>query len=473
MSQLTREEKLALLDEIEEKAKRLKQKRSSYKPNSLQLSVHQSQKRIRLVTSANGVGKTTLGVQEAYDTATLGISKFRSEGKKLPVPNKGVIVLDAPEKVERWIEEFNKWFNTEKWKFIKHGKPYITEIVLENGSAWVFKFHLQEELSFESEEYEYAIYDEPPPRKAYVGISRGLRRSDHSWSLIVGTPLAQPWMKRDLYDPAVRGERTDIEVFKAGILVNKDNLGAGYIENFSKDLNEHERRVRLHGDFAHLEGLALADLWSREIHMVPSAPWPRHAPVVVACDPHPAKAHHAIMLGVNRYEQFYVIKSIKSKASATEFGKILKEFVTGFNVVDQVCDSLGAAPTSGGDGRRSFIDVINEQGLRFRSTTFKEKSEDMWVQDIRDLLTVKTNNFGQKLPGIFIYDCNLELVNEFESVMWRRNRHDEITKGVLDIANKDFLSCLKYALAASPRYNAHREIHRRKAATSYGMRRKP
>jgi hypothetical protein len=462
LSKLSREEKLALLDEIEEKEKRDKRKRSAYVPNSLQQKVHASLRRIRLVTSANGVGKTCLGVQEAYSTATLGAHPLRLEagGAKLPVPNKGAIVLDAPDKVDRWLEEFNKWYDTSEWQFLKHGKPYITEIQLPNGSNFVFLFHLQEPMAFESFECDYAIMDEPPPRHAFVGLQRALRRSDYSWSLIVGTPLAQAWMKKDLYDPCMKGERDDIEVFKAGILVNEANLGKNYITNFSKDLTEHEKRVRLHGDFAHLEGLALAEYWKPEHHLVEPFDWPRQWPCVVAIDFHPAKPCTAVLLGVNKLDEFYILKTFKSKSPPRVFAEELREWYAGYKLQDIVCDSLGSTPKTGGIDNMSFIEVLNKNRVPVRPTSFKEKKEDVWVKNIQDLLVVRETKLGPR-PGLYIFSSCREIINEVESVQWSRNRHGEEMRGSLDIGNKDLLSCLKYALASPPMLSRIAEVYSR------------
>lgn len=462
LSKLTKEEKLQLLDAIEEKQRRLKTKRTAYRPNSLQAAVHASNKRIRLVTSANGVGKTCLGTWECYYTATLGATPERiaAGGNKLPVPNKGIVVLDAPDKVERWLEEFRKWHDCTDWQFIKHGKPYITEIVLPNGSNFVFLFHLQEPLAFESFEADYACMDEPPPRHVFVGLQRALRRSDHSFTLIVGTPLAQAWMKRDLYDPAVKGERDDVEVFKAGILVNAKHLGKNYIENFSKDLTEKEKRVRLHGDFAHLEGLALAEYWKPEHHVIERFDWPRNFPCVVAIDFHPAKPCTALLLGVNKLDEFYIVSTFKSKSPPSKFAAELKEWYKGYKLQDILCDSLGSTPKTGGLDNLSFIQVLCANGVPVRATSFKEKKEDAWVKNIQDLLLIRETKLGKR-PGIYVFKDLGEIINEFESVMWARRGNGEVLLGHLDIENKDFLSCLKYALACPPMLSRIAQVYTR------------
>lgn len=469
LSHLTREEKLELIDALEARNQKQKHNRDAFRPNSLQLEVRRSLKRIRFVASANGVGKTTLGVQEAWDTSQ-GTHPYRPA---LPVPNRGVVILDSPDKVDRWLEELNKWFDTRDWVLKKNGKPYVTEINLPNGSELVFMFHLQEPMAFESFEGDYAIFDEPPPRHVYVGIQRSLRRVNGAWTLIVGTPLTQPWLKEKIWDAWANGERDDVECFKAGIYVNEANLGQDYIANFSKDLTPAEAKVRLEGDFAHLEGLALADLFRRSIHIVEPFPWVRHWPTVLAVDPHPAKPHHAVLLGIDKWDRMFVLKEIKSKSAPAEFALELKEFIAGFDVHDQICDSLGATPRTGGWDNYSFIDVVNMKGgLRLRSTTFKEKSEDAWVQNFRDLLTLRKNNLGEMAPGIYFFSHCTGTTNDCESVMWRRNRLSEEVKGHLDTTNRDFLSCLKYALASPPCYNRIAAIYKRPPATSYGMRKR-
>lgn len=465
LNNLSREEKLQLIDALAEKRRRLKLKRALYSPNGLQERVHRSVKRIRFVAAANGVGKTTMGTQEAYWTAT-GTHPYRPN---LPVPNTGVVLLDSPDKVERWTQEFNKWFDTTDWQLLKRGKPYITQIVLPNGSEINFMFHLQEDMAFESIEIDWLIADEPPPRKPYIALQRGMRRVSGAWTLIVGTPLAQPWLKTELWDKWANNERDDIECFKGGILVNAKNLGKGFIENFSKDLTDHEKRVRLHGEFAHLEGLALADLFKRDIHIIEDFLWPRNWPTVLAIDFHPAKPCTAVLLGANKFDQLVILKEFKSKSPPSKFAEELKELIKGYRVDDMVCDSLGSTPKTGGFENRSFIQVLGDKGLRVRPTTYKEKSEDSWVQNLRDLLPVRNTNLGE-MPGLLVFKSCTGIINEFESVMWARNRQNEELKGRLDISNKDLLSCLKYALATPPMFHRITSIYRRPRPTTYGGR---
>jgi hypothetical protein len=53
------------------------------------------------------------------------------------------------------------------------------------------------------------------------------------------------------------------------------------------------------------------------------------------------------------------------------------------------------------------------------------------------------------------------MINEFESVQWARNKQTQENLGYLEIGNKDFLSCLKYALACPPCSKRIAEIYTR------------
>jgi hypothetical protein len=258
----------------------------------------------------------------------------------------------------------------------------------------------------------------------------------------------------------MKGERPDVEVFKAGILVNQEHLGKDYIENFSKDLTEHEKKVRLEGQFAHLEGLALADLFKREAHILERFDWPKAWPCVVSIDFHPSKPCTAMLLGANPLDEFYCVKTFKSKSPPRIFAEELKAWYAGYKLQDVVCDNIGSTPKTGGIDNQSFIEVLQSKGVPVRPTSFKEKSEDAWVQNIRDLLAIRPTKLGDR-PGLYVFEDLLELINEFESVMWARRKSDDELMPYLDIGNKDFLSCLKYALAAPPNQTRITQVYTR------------
>jgi hypothetical protein len=452
ISELSREEKLKLIKLLEEKKRRKRAFREAYKPNDGQLEVHNSNKKIRAVFSGNGSGKTTLAVNETI-WAALGHNPINK--KQTAVPAKCVVVLDDPEKVEeQWIPEINKWFNTDDWEFQKQGKPYISKINMPNGSSIRFMFHLQEQLKFEGIEVDFVTLDEPPPRHVWIGLNRGGRRKHRDPKFIfVGTPIGggAAWMREEIFEPWAEGTREDIECFRYGTKVNEKNLSDGYIESFSRNLTEKERKIRLEGEFFDIDGLALAHLFNDKSHVIFKENLPDIVSAVVAIDPHGQKPHVAALIGCDRDGYLYYLKEIERKALPRDFARELRAWYKDFPVMDIVCDSLGSSEYSGGEGFKSFIQVLQEEGVRVRPTSWADKDDKLWIERIREALSVpeEPNNFGQKTPKLRILAGNDKIIKEIKTVAWKKKRHAENYEDKLEIQDKDYLACLKYALASN------------------------
>lgn len=476
LSNLSREEKLYLLDVIAEKKRRIRERKDVYKPNQGQLPVHTSPARLRCVFSGNGAGKTALAVNEALAFAS-GFNPWTKEFTK--VPARIIILLDHPEKVtDVYLPEIQKWTNLKEDQLHKRGKPYVSRISFPNGSEILFMFHDQSPLMFESIELDVAIFDEPPPRGIYIALRRGGRKKGRKPKfLIVGTPIAAAWMRTEISEPWSKGELPDTECFTFGTVVNERNLADGYIASFSSSLSEKEKRIRLHGEFFDLEGLALAHLFEPSIHMVEPFEWPETNPVVIAIDPHPVKAHYACMLGVDRDGYLYYLKELRLKLVAKDFAIRLKEWCKGYRVIDFICDSLGSAEMTGGEGFKSFIQALRENGIQVRSTDWGEKSDEDFIERIRSSLVVpdKPDNFGLCLPKLRFVRGNPGIVTDIENVQWVKWRNVDEYKPKLDITHKDFLSCLKYALASNLTFGKDKaKIYRHiRGAETYGVRKMP
>ena len=472
LSALSKEQKLLLWDVLEERDRRAKENRALYTPNPGQLPVHQSSKHERWVFSGNGAGKTALCCQEAL-WAVSGYNPVRNEFT--PVPVRGIIVLDHPEKVtDVYLPEFQKWANLKSEQLHKRGKPYVSSITFPNGSEIIFLFHGMEQLAFESIEAQFVIFDEPPPRNVFVGLKRSMRtKGSRPWLLGVGTPITGSWLRQEVYEPWVNGDRPDVDCFRFGTAVNEQNLAEGYIDQFSRALTEKERRIRLEGEFFDLEGMALAHLFNRQVHIVDPMQWPDENPVVVAIDPHPSKAHYAIMLGVNRDNEMFVLRELKAKLVPREFAKYIKEWMQGYRVIDIVCDSLGSSEMTGGEGFKSFIQVLNDSGVRARATSWQEKDDESFISRMQEALVIpkEPDLLGRTVPKLRIVRGCDGIVRDIENVQFAKYRNIDEYKPKLDITNKDYLSCLKYALAANPVFQkakAHAYAPTR-VPTSYGI----
>lgn len=475
LASMTRDEKLAYLDALEERKRRSREKRDVYTPNAGQLPIHLSRKILRAAFSGNGSGKTALAVNEAK-WAVEGTNPIT--GERTPVPCRVYVVLDRPEKVEQtWLPELRKWMNLRPEQFHKKGKPYITEITFDNGSFIRFLFHDMEPMSFESIEGDVFIFDEPPPRHVYVGLRRaGRTKGRTARYLIIGTPLAAPWLRTDIYEPWARGEAPETDCFRFGTAVNEKNLQEGYIERFSGVLSEKEKRIRLEGEFFDLEGLALAHLFKRSSHVLPRREheWNPKNPCVVAIDPHPNKKHVALLVGADERGPV-VLKELAAKAVPRDFARQLKEWFRGYRLLDIVCDSLGSAEMTGGEGFKSFIQVLQEEGIQVRATTYVDKSDEDWIQRIQDVLHVpeEADNFGLRVPKLRMLDSCIGLIGDIETVQWVKYRNLDEFKPKLDIGSKDYLACLKYALATNLSLKKGKDTVYYRAAPVYGVRLRP
>lgn len=471
---LTKEQKQLLYDILQEKKRRARERRAVYKPNDGQFLVHNSNAEIRVVTAGNGSGKTALGVNEAMWLAE-GFNPVKKTFTK--VPARVIVVLDAPPKIaDQWKPEIDKWFNIRPDQWSKGGKPYFSELRLDNGSEIKFMFHLQEEMAFEGIEIDGAIFDEPPPRHVWIGLNRGGRKKGREPKyLFIGTPIGQAWLRKELIEPALKGLKEGIECFKYGTTVNRKNLREDYEKKYGQALTEKEKRIRFDGEWFDLEGLALAHLFSPITHVI-NTTFDRANPVVVAVDPHTSKPHHAIMLGVDRDNYLYYVKELKRKCTAREFAKDLKEFYQGYKVIDIVGDSAGNAEMTSGEGFLSFFQVLKQEGVQIRATTFTDKNDEDFIERISGALLIPEtpNNFGQHIPKLRILQGNPGIVGDIENVQFVKYKNLDEYKPTLDIANKDYLSCLKYALATNLHFERqNKKIYKPiKPPSSYGIKRR-
>jgi len=457
LSGLSREEKIELLQQMEEAERRSKLKVGKYTPNDGQRPVHMSRKPIRAVFSGNGAGKTCMGANEVK-WALDGYNPVTEE--YTPSPVTGIVVLDDPAKVnDVWLEEIKKWAIVVEEQLKKDGKPYYVRVLWPNGSVLKFMFHDQDDARFESIEADFVVFDEPPPRSKYIALLRGQRKKgSQPWTLFLGTPLTAAWMRRELWEPFINGTDDTIECFRFSTDVNKNNLNWGQYEKvFFSKLSDEELKMRRHGEFFDLSGLALAHLWDKSVHVIDEFEWPKDWPIIGIVDPHPAKDNAAILLGTDRDGNFYVVNELASRKHAEPFSLEFNDFQSAYGIQMVVVDSLGSAPTSGGDGDISFIDKMNQMShkmgftWRARATSYDEKSDEAFIDNIRDVLYIKPET---SKPKLFVFRRCGKTISDIENVEWQKhkNKDHKMTKDKLEISNRDYLACVKYGLAAQMAY---------------------
>jgi hypothetical protein len=451
VSSLSKEEKVALLVALEERERRAKLAAPMFKPHAGQRRVIESGALERYLFCGNGYGKSTILVNEVHWAAT-GTNPIT--GQSTPVPAKICLMLDSPEKIQDFITEYRRWNRLEPEWLQKRGKPNVSAIEYPNGSTVTVLSHQVEPLKLEGSQWTHIFFDEPPPKAVFNALFRGGRLKGRPCRvLLAGTPITAAWLRTDVYEPWARGESEGVECFTGNTEENRPNLEEGYIERFAAKLSTHEKEVRLGGAFHDLEGLALSHLFRDETHIIRRTDfyWDKNWPCVVAIDPHPSKKHYAILVGADKDNRLVVLKEFAAKLTAREYARALREWMDGYRVIDIVCDSLGSMDMTSGEGFKSFIRVLNEEGIRARATTFEEKEDEAFVSRIQDalLLPTEADNFGQRVPKLRILDGNPMIVADIRNVQWVRDARLDENKPKLNISNRDMLACLKYALATN------------------------
>lgn len=461
LAAMTPEEKLELIAVLDEKQRRKRDQRAVYKPNSGQLLMHQSRAKIRFNLSANAAGKSTAAMQEAM-WACNGYNPILDEYTK--VPANVVIVLDQPSKVQDIYLNRNgmqKWFVITEDQYRRDGKPYVSRIVFPNGSQIRFLFHDMEPMIFEGIECDFVIYDEPVARAIFISLLRGGRtKGTRARHLFIGTPIGShsAWI-RDYHDEWKAGEHPDLEFFQMSSDVNRANLAEGFIEDFAKHLTEREKQARLHGQYFDTDALALAELWKPDVHLIKledlPADYKTRFSYVIAADPHPSKKLAACLLGVDENNVRYYIDEFHQKILPEHFANWLRDnWLRDYNVIDLIVDSSAQADYTGGQGFRSWVEVMRINNIRFRATTYDEKSDEKFLERIKDSLILNED----RTPRMKVLQHCYRIVHNIKNVGWQPIKGTEMFKPKLEIGEWDHLACLKYALAANlTAGNAHRK----------------
>jgi len=447
LAKLTKEQKLALLDVIEEKKRRVKEARKAFVPNVAQLPKIKSVATKRIVIAANGMGKSALACNEAI-WAAHGYNPIT--GQHYPVPADIVVVLDSPAKVsDVWIPEIKKWIPLKDEQTHKDGKPYISRITFDNGSELKFMFHLQESMAFESLELDFIVMDEPPPKWIWIALLRAGRKKNRTARfLLIGTPISQPWLKK-YYADWQKGHFDDTEFFRGSTEANRANLADGYIENYAAHLTEREKATRLHGEFFSAEGEALSGLFSRHRHIINPSDMPagyEQWPAALAVDSHTSKPTYACILIAGPDGQLYYAAERAAKETARQFAAFIKSnWMIKYNIVDMIIDSAAGSDMTSGEGFRSFLDVCRSEGVLVRPTSYEEKSDEDFLSRIQDALFIPDG--GE--PKLKILSNCPGIINDVELVAWKPIKNTEMYQPKLEISNRDHLATLKYALATN------------------------
>lgn len=461
MSEVELAELIVLASETEKHER----KTQGYIPNSVQERVHRSSAFIRCLFSGNGVGKTTACINEGLWTSQ-GTHPYRPTAR---LPNTVIIVLDDASKAETvYLAELKKkrWYDVERIKVDNEGRAYPQVFRFPNGSEWRFMTHEMADTKFESIQCACIIFDEPPPRRIFIALLRGIREQDMKpWIMFAGTPLGRyaPWMYRELFRPWKFKADPEIECFFGSTDDNLANLDPETIKRWEKRYSAQEMQTRRYGKFEFLSGRIFTD-FSHEHHVEKPFPWPRGWPVILSIDPHLRKNHVAVLIGIDPDKELHVIAEFETSLAGRKAAEFFINACEPYWIRTAICDNFGSIELysdQGSDARKSFISLFNETAVRMkkprlqlRATTKKEKADDEWIEDMKDLLRLEPDFAGQERPRFHVFDTCVKVIDNFESYVWdehtgRKGDLQEPKEEPLG-TNCDQLMCVKYGIATKP-----------------------
>jgi len=373
-------------------------------PEDGQLAFHKDQSRVRLLLGGNQSGKTLAGsIVEAFWHA-LGIHPYR----QIKVPNRGRIIASLGFEEGAYQNIIPKLFEWLPKGALKRqprnnqaGIPAHWEFI--NGSEFNILSGVQDPKVFEGWTGDWAAVDEPCKRDIYEATRRGLLKAAGSMWFAM-TPLSEPWIFNELYQPSLCGERPDIGIFTIDIRDNAMSNG-GYlpdevIDDFEKDLPEDVREARIHGKFRFLSGRVYPE-YNPNVHIVPSFDVPSSWVVWDGIDPHLRKEHAYTQWAINPDKEIFVCNEIYAKLTIPQLADSILKMRKGMNVVNTLIDSSAETPDS--IYRVTPRRMLEHKGIR---TRLAKKYDNVYhgIHVMKDLLTPRMTSTGEERPMFFVME---------------------------------------------------------------------
>jgi phage terminase large subunit-like protein len=199
---------------------------------------------------------------------------------------------DFPSHEEVTLPTFLTWFPHHLIRRLVPGQDgSIRRILCTNGTVIYLRTYDQGYRKAEGKDYDWLVFDEPPPRDVYTAGIRGLVATGGR-AFIAATLLSEVW----LYDES---EQPHVRMFEASIYDNPW-LNEQARDDFVRTLTEEEKGIRVYGKPSTLTGAIYPYFNDRPPFVVEDKlywwdtfrdrPWP----VILAIDPHERKPLHCM-----------------------------------------------------------------------------------------------------------------------------------------------------------------------------------
>lgn len=428
---------------------------------------------IILLSAANGVGKTRLGVNIlAHLMYPCGNEWFQGKlFKNWPYLKRARIVSDPTTVKSTIVKELKDQFPVGRYNCDKAGKHFECQWRTDTGWDFDVMTYDQQVKEFESATLGLAWFDEPPPESIFKATVARMRKGGIIF--ITATPLTgSAWM----YDSVISnpdneaGYRTFVEADVEDACIEhgvRGFLKHSDIEKMIAQYDEEDMQARIFGKFQHLIGLVFKN-FNRAVHVIePFEINKKDFVVVEALDPHPRVEDAVMWLAINRQNTKYIIKELYQNFNKTEdLGEKIKGRSDGLRMVKRISDLSAFLKDQHKENRLSLAQELANMGLHYEKGS---KARTEAIKRTRSALAYEEVN-GQVIvpPELYVFSNCLRTIWEFEHWQWDewrgktaedrsskekpKDKDDHMMENIgrILLENVSFLEMQKYALGRKP-----------------------
>lgn len=460
--QLSRNQKEELLKKLQQLELKKKETRlDTFEPHVGQERFLKSTSRIRMLTSGNGWGKTTLLIIELLWTHL----------KKHPYQDctnvrHSWLICSGYDKVEDYWNEIKKWCPPSQLpETDKLGTSSIRRLKWKNGDFTTFYSQDTDPNRFEGTNYHKLFIDEPPTRNIWIAAMRGLRSSP-DWSIVLAMTAwqAEAWLYEDLYLPGIMKKDPNVEVF-TGSSYENPHANKAFLDDWAGRMTDEERACRIHGEFSLLSGKIFKE-FTRRTHVLPFQPWPANWPVYEGIDVHTRKPNTCVWLGVTKDEDLVIIDECAVEGIEPFAKEILRR--RGDRMIVNTCADNSAL--SRDYSTRTAIQILRDCGVNASAVRDKDKDVANGINKMKRLFRGDQQTDGSLKPRLFVMENCMGMIRDLELYSWDENRHPE-KSGLKEAPRKvydDYLDPARYLVNRNPRYhNSYEPIPYTDSVRSY------
>ena len=380
-------------------------------------------------TGGNRSGKTTLGTILAISTM-LGYYPWSKEPLYFPhdLPRKiRYIGQDWSKQIKSVIiPELFKWMPKNRKITRKKNNDGIEVLWTdeETGSSIEVMSNLQDSGLHEGWSGDLIVYDEPPKRPIRVANARGLV-DRLGRELFCMTLLKEAWVDREIIKAVDENGRPDMSVFNIHV-ESFENVGFGItkegLDQFSKALTPEERKIRLNGVPAYMDGLVYPQ-YDRKIHLVERFQIPLDWIVDIAIDIHPRTEQAILFCAVSPTGTKYLINEIWEHGDGKWVGEQIVRCIkqNNYRIGRIIIDPLSKGDSNNPNTVFEKVSLILSQYGYYLETATKDKTAG--ILEIKDHLKGANN-----MPSLFIFNDLVRTIFEIEGYVYDKETQKPIDK---------------------------------------------